>query len=158
LQQIDGGSSNFGLHGTLADGTDINGENLYGTPNIPVQPVLTCDPHKDIPKGYLLNPSCFAAPGVGQLGNFMFPYIKGQAYVNHDLSVFKNFTLGDGGKRLQLRISAYNFLNHPIAYPDIATNLSLAFANGQLDDPNGDFGKKPEDNKFGRRIVQLALR
>jgi len=67
-------------------------------------------------------------------------------------------TLGDGGKKLQLRISAYNFLNHPIAYPDPVTNLTLGFANGQLDDPNGDFGKKPQDTKYGRRIAQLALR
>jgi hypothetical protein len=55
-------------------------------------------------------------------------------------------------------VSAYNFLNHPLAYPDPATNLSLAFDHGVLDDPHGDFGRLPEDNKFGRRIVQLGLR
>jgi hypothetical protein len=94
---------------------------------------------------------------VGQLGTFIFPYIKGQAYTNHDLSLFKNFSIANG-KKLQFRMSAYNFLNHPIAYPDAATNLNLTFTNGQLDDPNGDFGRLPKDNKFGRRIVQLALR
>jgi hypothetical protein len=158
LQQISDGSPNFNLRGTLADGTEISPETINGSPDIPVQPILTCDPHKDVPKGYLLNPSCFAPPAVGQLGNFIFPYIKGQAYVNHDLSLFKNFSIGDGGKKLQLRLSAYNFLNHPIAYPDPSTNLTLQFKDGKLDDPNGDFGKKPEDNKYGRRIVQLALR
>ena len=158
LQQIDGSSSNFGLHGTLADGTEISPENINGSPDIPVQPLLTCDPRKGVHDGYLLNPSCFAPPAVGQLGNFMFPYMKGQAYYNHDLSVFKNFALGDGNKKLQFRMSAYNFLNHPIAYPDPATNLSLTFTDGKLDDPNGDFGRLPKDNKYGRRIVQLALR
>jgi hypothetical protein len=158
LQQIEGGSSNFNLHGTLADGTEIIPENINGSPDIPVQPILTCDPRQNVPSGYLFNPSCFAAPEVGQLGNFMFPYLKGQAYLNHDLSVFKNFSIGEGGKKLQLRISAYNFLNHPIAYPDPSTNLTLAFTDGRLDDPNGDFGRLPQDNKYGRRIVQLALR
>jgi hypothetical protein len=94
---------------------------------------------------------------VGQLGNFIFPYIKGQPYWNHDLSLFKNFAIG-GAKNLQLRVSTYNVLNHPIAYPDPATNLTMAVADGALDDPNGDFGRLPKDNKFGRRIVQLALR
>jgi hypothetical protein len=157
LQQISGSSSNLGLHGTLADGTDISPETMNGSPDIPVQPILTCDPRKNVPSGYLFNPACFAVPTVGQLGNFIFPYIKGQPYWNHDLSLYKNFAIG-GGKNLQLRASAYNFLNHPIAYPDPATNLSLAFADGKLDDPHGDFGRLPKDNKFGRRIVQLALR
>jgi hypothetical protein len=157
LQQAEGASSNFGLHGTLADGTEISPESINGSPDIPVQPVITCDPRKNVPDGYLFNPSCFAPPEVGQLGTFIFPYIKGQAYTNHDLSLFKNFSIANG-KRLQFRMSAYNFLNHPIAYPDAATNLNLTFTNGQLDDPNGDFGRLPKDNKFGRRIVQLALR
>jgi Carboxypeptidase regulatory-like domain len=157
LQQAEGASSNFGLRGTLADGTEISPETMYGTPNIPVQPIVTCDPRKNVPDGYLFNPSCFAAPEVGQLGAFIFPYIKGQAYHNHDLSLFKNFALGNG-RKLQFRLSAYNFINHPLSYPDTATNLTMTVTNGQLDDPNGDFGRLPKDNKFGRRIVQLGLR
>ncbi len=158
LQQIEGSSSNFGLRGTLADGTEISPEALYGSPNIPVQPIVTCDPRENIPSGYLFNPACFAAPEAGQLGTFIFPYIKGQSYFNHDLSLFKNFTLGKSGKKLQFRLQAYNFLNHPLSYPDPATNLTMTVTNGQLDDPNGDFGRLPKDNKFGRRIVQLGLR
>ena len=157
LQQIDGASSNFGLRGTLADGTEISPETMYGSPNIPVQPIVTCDPRDDVPDGYLFNPSCFAAPEVGQLGTFIFPYLKGQAYHNHDLSLFKNFALGNG-RKLQFRLQAYNFLNHPLSYPDPATNLTMTVTNGQLDDPNGDFGRLPKDNKFGRRIVQIGLR
>jgi hypothetical protein len=157
LQQAEGSSSNFGLNGTLADGTEISPEAMYGSPDIPVQPIVTCDPRKNVPDGYLFNPSCFAAPEVGQLGAFIFPYIKGQAYHNHDLSLFKNFSIGNG-RKLQFRLSAYNFLNHPLSYPDTATNLTMNVTNGQLDDPNGDFGRLPKDNKFGRRILQLGLR
>jgi hypothetical protein len=158
LQQNDATSSNFGLHGTLADGTEISPETINGSPDIPVQPVITCDPRKNVPDGYLFDPTCFSAPQVGQLGNFIFPYIKGQAYYNHDLSLFKNFKIGNGGQKLQFRVSAYNVLNHPIAFPDTATNLNLTFTDGKLDDPNGDFGRLPQDNKYGRRIVQLGLR
>jgi hypothetical protein len=153
------GSSNFGMTGTLADGTEISAENINGTPDVPAQPVLTCDPSKGVPSGYMFNPNCFAPPSPGQNGNFIFPYIKGQPYFNHDLSLFKNFSMGKtGGKKLQLRVSAYNFLNHPIRFPSDSDNLTLRFQDGVRDDPNGDFGRLPEDNKYGRRIVQLALR
>src|SRR5262249_52695297 len=64
LQQIDGGSSNFNMHGTLADGTEITPENINGSPDIPVQPVLTCDPPKDVPHTYPPTPSRFAPPPV----------------------------------------------------------------------------------------------
>jgi len=33
----------------------------------------------------------------------------------------------------------------------------LRFDRGQLANAN-DFGRLPEDNKFGRRIIQIALR
>jgi len=111
-----------------------------------------------VASGYLFNPSCFSAPSAGQNGTWVYPYIKGQAYWNHDLSVFKNFSLG-GEKRLQLRFSAYNFLNHPIPYPDDSVNLTADFLNGKLDTAERpDFGKLPTDRKFGRRIVQLGVR
>jgi hypothetical protein len=91
------------------------------------------------------------------------PYMKGQPYWNVDMAVFKSFDLG-GDKKLQLRLSAYNVLNHPIAYPDPNNNLTLRFENGVLDDPR--FGWLPTEddpelggaNKAGRRIVQLAVR
>jgi hypothetical protein len=152
------GSSNFFMEGTLADGTEISAENINGTPDIPAQPVITCNPGKDVPNGYLFNPNCFAPPSVGQNGNYIFPYLKGQSYLNHDFSIFKNFPMGNGDKRLQLRFSAYNVFNHPIRFPDDGTNLTLRFADGVRDDADGNFGRLPEDNKFGRRIIQLALR
>ena len=103
----------------------------------------------------MFNPACFAAPSVGANGNYIFPYLKGNAYWNQDLSLFKNFSIGSKGQKLQLRIAGYNVLNHPIATP-FDTNLQLQFANGVQSNPN--FGKLGDDNKFGRRIVQLAVR
>jgi hypothetical protein len=111
----------------------------------------------------MFNPSCFALPKVGTNGNYNLPYMKAQPYWNLDLSLFKNFRLG-GDKQLQLRFNAYNALNHAIAAPDQGQNLPLRFENGVQTDPK--FGRLPDKddpvlggaNKFGRRIVQLALR
>ena len=72
------------------------------------------------------------------------------------MSLFKNFSVGSKGQKIQLRISGYNVLNHPTWYPDSGQNLTLNYTNGVQS--NADFGKINENNKFGRRIVQLALR
>jgi hypothetical protein len=153
---IAGAGTNFNMQGTLADGRDIGNELITGSPDIPAQPVITCDPRASVPSGYLFNNACFAAPSPGSNGNYVLPYMKAQPYWNVDMSLFKNFSLG-GAKKLQFRTSAYNVLNHPIAFPDPGTNLTLKFDHGKLANAN-DFGRLPQDNKFGRRIVQLALR
>jgi hypothetical protein len=153
---------NFALQGTTADGLPLTEPRITGTPDVVMMPVLTCDPRENVPDGYLVNPACFAAPAPGQNGNYNLPYIKGQPYWNVDLAVFKNFDLG-GDKKLQLRLSAYNALNHPIATPEFFTHLTMKFDRGVLD-PN--FGRLPTEddpelgpaNKYGRRIVQLAVR
>jgi Carboxypeptidase regulatory-like domain len=154
---------NFSVQGTNELGESINPRMYSGSPQVPVMPVLTCDPTDNIPNGYMFNPSCFALPQKGTNGNYNMPYMKAQPFWNVDLSLFKNFDLG-GSRKLQLRFNAYNALNHPIAAPDDGTNLTLRFANGVQTDPK--FGRLPTEddatlggaNKFGRRIVQLAVR
>jgi hypothetical protein len=146
---------NFNLQGTNELGQNIDSRLYSGSPDIPTMPVVTCDPRENVPSGYLFNPACFALPAVGTNGNYNMPYMKAQSYKNLDLSLFKNFAIG-GERKLQLRINAYNVLNHPIAFPDTGQNLTMRFTNGVQSDPN--FGKLPEDNKVGRRIVQLAVR
>jgi hypothetical protein len=154
--QVSGNSINFGMGGTNAEGVTIDGRHIAGSPNMTAFPVLTCDPSANVPSGYMFDPSCFAAPSVGQNGNYIWPYIKGNAYKNLDMSLFKNFSIGSKGQKIQLRLSGYNVLNHPTWYPDTAQNLTLHYTNGVQD--NATFGKINEDNKFGRRIVQVALR
>jgi len=150
-------STNFGLRGTNADGDDLtNVRNFTGTPDTSVQPLLTCDPREGNGANQYANASCFAAPRRGQLGTYIFPYLKGPAFQNHDLSLFKNFNFSED-KKFQFRFSAYNFLNHPLKSLT-AENLILEYNRGVLTpDSASKFGRYTE-NKFGRRIIQLAFK
>ena len=118
-------------------------------------PVLTCDPREGLSGDQLLNPSCFALPAAGSNGNYIFPNLRGPAYTNHDFAVFKNFPMG-GARKFQFRASFTNVFNHPQRFFDENTNLRLQFTNGQPSNPA--FGILPRDNKFGRRIIQLAFK
>ncbi len=153
---LTGNDPNLAATGTNADGTTIDATHISGSPDVAAFPVILCDPNENVPSGYFLNPACYGAPSPGQNGNYVSPTIRGPWYQNHNLSLFKNFNLGGGGKhKLQFRMEAYNFLNHPLTLIDINNNVTARYTNGVID-PN--FGKTPTDNKFGRRIVQLALR
>jgi hypothetical protein len=145
----------FNIQGTTAAGGPISNEAITGSPDVYAMPVLVCDPRDDVPDGYLFNPACFTAPLPGANGSARQPYVKGQPYYGNDLSLAKSFAMGKGS-RLQLRIAAFNVFNHPIRYPDVNRNLTLVFDNGVQANP--DFGKLPDDNKYGRRIVQLSAR
>jgi hypothetical protein len=165
LQAIN--SSNFGMNGNflpgavLPNGVSVAGQSLNsdivtGTPSISMQPVLTCDPSKNLAKNQFINGNCFAEPGVGQNGSFIMPYIKGPAFNNSDLSLFKSFPMGEA-RKIEFRISAYNFLNHPLTSFNPAGgdgNLTLNFgANGK---PQSTFGYANYLN--GNRSVQLVLK
>jgi carboxypeptidase family protein len=152
--QVTGGNGNFRIDGTAADGTPLNPTNITGSPEILVYPVLTCDPRGS--GDTLINANCFAAPTAGSNGNFVFPNATGAWYFNHDFSLFKNFPFGGGAKKFQFRFSAYNVFNHPQRQMDDNNNLNLHFTNGVQD--NAGFGVLPTDNKYGRRIIQLAFK
>lgn len=153
LQAFNG---NFGISGTNATGASLDSQKFTGTPDTTVQPTLLCDPRKGLGKDQYINLSCFGAPATGTNGTYVFPYIKGPAYQNHDISMFKNFNFTET-KKLQFRLSGYNVFNHPLKSL-IGPNLDLDFDNGK---PTADtvarFGKIT-DNKFGRRIVQFAFK
>jgi hypothetical protein len=83
-----------------------------------VQPVLVCDPRKGTGKGQYFNPNCFVSPmgptatSNGQMGQIIWPYIRAPHYVGSDLAIFKAFRVTDA-QRIEARISATNWLNHP---------------------------------------------
>ena len=78
-----------------------------------ILPVVTCDPRKH-QKGAYFNPNCFAPPQfAGQQGTLNMPYMHSPAYFDSDLALYKNFNISERQK-LQFRISATNWLNHPL--------------------------------------------
>lgn len=96
-----------------------------------LMPTLLCNPSKGLKSGQHFNPSCFGMPAYGQEGPFQWPYMRGPAYFDSDLALFKNFQITERQK-LQFRISAVNFLNHPLPQFNLAggnTDEKLSFQN-----------------------------
>jgi hypothetical protein len=153
------GSANFNLgpgnnltpfvtpNGTIPAGVPLNASLITGSPDYTVQPILTCDPRKGLASGQYINGSCFAAPTIGHNGAFIFPYIHGPAFYNNDLSLFKDFRISEQ-KKIQFRISGYNFLNHPLP--------SFENADPHLNIGNPQFGYT--STYVGHRIMQLAFK
>ncbi|MEN3339336.1 MAG: hypothetical protein V7647_3012 [Acidobacteriota bacterium] len=153
--QASGPSVNFGLTGTLANGTTISDTLITGSPSIAAMPVLTCDPTSGLSGDQIINPTCFTLPTPGHNGGYIMPDMRGPAYMNHDFGLFKNFKLTDT-RKFQFRASLTNVFNHPQRFLDDNVNLKLAYDNGILS--NADFGVLPKNRKYGRRIVQLAFK
>jgi hypothetical protein len=91
----------------------IGGQQWFGTNAENILPKLTCDPRSGLKSGQYFNPSCFTIPAYGTQGDAIWPYIKGPAYFNSDLSLFKNFKIHES-QNLQFRFEAFNFINHPL--------------------------------------------
>jgi hypothetical protein len=130
-------------------------KSYIGTPDVYLQPIMTCDPSINLQKHQFINSNCLTLGAQGQNGPFRYPYLRGPAYFHTDLSGQKSFFLR-GKKEIQFRFAAFNFLNHPL------TSLVAATANplklvviGPGAPANGAFGQS--QYKEGRRICELAL-
>jgi hypothetical protein len=103
---------------TMANGlksANVNTSTWFGSSSYNlIMPTLTCDPSKHLTGGQRFNPSCFGMPAYGQQGPLSWPYMRGPAYFDSDLALFKNFQITERQK-IQFRVSAVNFLNHPLA-------------------------------------------
>jgi len=148
--------------------TTLLGSNI----NTPVVPVLTCDPRKGLASGYYFNPDCFAPPTTqGQNGNLIWPYIKGPAYFDSDLGIYKNFKITERHS-LQFRVQMFNFLNHPL--PDFTLrgdDIQLSFNCGtsslctpssldpalSMTNTNASTNGKPLYTR-GRRVLEFSLK
>jgi hypothetical protein len=92
----------------------VSAESWYGTPSQRVLlPQVTCNPRANLAHGQYFNPNCFTTPSYGNMGTLEWPYMRGPAYFDSDLALFKNFQIRESQK-LQFRIQATNFLNHPL--------------------------------------------
>ena len=57
----------------------------------------------------------------------------GLGYINHDMTLLKNFNLGHG-RNLQVRAEAYNVFN-TTQYQGVNTTATFDFATGRADQP-----------------------
>jgi hypothetical protein len=143
--------------------TNMNPVVWLGTPDVQLMPTLVSSVSpKGGPKQHqFINPLAFGLPLPGSNGVYRLPYIHGPAYMDHDVTLLKDFSMGEG-KNLQLRMAAFNVFNHPlVSFNNQNTNnLNLAFQNatvGQalisnvLTYPN--FGVA--DIKVGNRLVEV---
>jgi hypothetical protein len=158
LTALAGENENYGmnLNGATVPGTSyiISNASLLGTPDIQLNPILTCNPASGLGPHQYINPKCFTFPTqIGQNGPSVAPAIYGPAFFNSDLGMFKNFNIKES-KKLQFRFNAYNFLNHPL-WSFNGSNLNLGFnPNGTISTPL--FGTVT--TKQGHRVVQAAVK
>jgi hypothetical protein len=92
----------------------IGDPTYYGTDeNLPILPVLTCNPTSGLANHQILNGKCFTAPAVGAQGGQAFPYMSMTPYFDNDLALYRTFTIHDKQK-VQFRVTASDWLNHSL--------------------------------------------
>jgi len=116
LQPLTGGTLNVSYPATEQP-SDYLGTNAFSTTGV----ALTCDPRSNLKSGQYFNPNCFTPPTGGSLGDIVWPYIKGPAFFNSDLAIYKDFLFKEHQK-VEFRFSAFNFLNHPLPQFGISGN------------------------------------
>jgi hypothetical protein len=137
LQQETGSPGNFALGESytnlpsnataLGISSGIGSLTYYGTDApLNILPVLTCDPRSGLGHNQLLKQTCFGAPAVGQYGGQNFPYMANAAYIENDLALYKTFKIHEA-QNVQFRVSAFNWLNHPLPQFSSGNQLQLRY-------------------------------
>ena len=113
--------------------------------------------------GYVAtNPNAqYVQAGLGALTNGGRNTLQLPAINNLDFSIFKNFAIGEGSKKFQLRADLYNAFNHPQYVPGsidgvepiTTTGVSQINTVGQP-----DFNVASHVFSSHPRIIQLAVR
>jgi hypothetical protein len=93
--------------------TSINTSSYFGTTVGVLVPALVCDPRKGLKKDQYFNPACFTTPAPGTNGPTVLPYMRTPNYWDSDLGIYKSFAVREG-QRVEFRITAQNWLNHPL--------------------------------------------
>ena len=110
-----------GLTSAIGDPT------YYGTDApIGIQPVLSCNPNKNLAKYQRLNVACFQAPAVGTYGGQNYPYMSMGSYFDNDLALYKSFHVTER-QAVQFRFSAFNWINHPLPEFSSANQVTLYY-------------------------------
>jgi hypothetical protein len=189
-QNLQSASANLGLNGTITGApnpTVTNGSANYtlqvtpqaflGTPDVVLEPTVTCNPHESGNHNYINN-NCFHLPaGIGTQGTYRWPYLRGPGFFDSDLTVTKNINL-PREQHLIVRLAAFNFLNrantsfnsnnpqeYQLSYNDTDPSLTnLADPSTLASIPNanatgiykGIFGHA--GLKTGRRVAEVSIK
>jgi hypothetical protein len=122
---------NLGFIGDL--GSDSVNQAWWGTPDnvgfriqgnvagsiqdAAVAPQFSCDPRSGTGGGNsvgdkIANINCVQIPAFGDSGPFVAPYyMRLPSRMNWDITLFKNFPIGEGDKKLQFRAGFFNIFN-----------------------------------------------
>ena len=120
----------------------IGNATYFGTDeNIPIIPVLTCNPTSGLASHQVLNGKCFNAPAVGTQGGQKFPYMSATPYFDNDLALYRTFHIHEN-QNVQLRVSAFDWLNHAL--------LEFAGSNNYTLNYNVDYGSKAITPNFNQ--------
>jgi hypothetical protein len=137
------------------NGIAISNVSILGTPNIQLNPLVTCNPSSGLKTHQYINPNCFAVPAQeGQNGPIVLPAVYGPGYFNWDMGLFKSFAITEN-KSVQFRVTGYNWLNHPL-WSFNGNNLNLSFDKTSLQQTNANFGTVT--SKQGHRIIEFAVK
>lgn len=98
-----------------------------------IMPTLTCNPNSHLAYNQRVQLKCFSAPAVGTQGGKKYPYMSMAAFVENDLAIYKTFPIR-GTQNVQFRLSAFNWLNHPLPQFSSGNQLTLRY--------NVDYGTK----------------
>lgn len=148
------------ISATNPTGISINNQSILGTNGQQLNPIVTCNPSSGLGPHQFVNTKCFSAPTTpGTNGPTMMPVSYGPHYFNSDLAIFKNFDISERQK-LQFRVNAYNFMNHPLYSFPSGSNLNLQFVQDpvtqQITQGNSNFGIAT--TKQGARTVEFAAK
>jgi hypothetical protein len=158
-------NTNFGMTGL---GTyNLSNQVILGTPDVALVPQLTCSPTSNLGPQQYINGNCFTVPGAGN-GTFELPYIPSPAFLRSDLSIQRNITIREH-QTIQLRFSAFNFLNHPLwtFNPNNNNDLVLQFnapvAGQPTRNANSQFGvlnykASPIGSSAPNRVIEFTLK
>jgi len=130
----------FTVQASSSTGTDFSGFNQFADRVNLVSAITTnmSDPN------HAFNPSAFAFPGAGSVGNVGRNTITGPHSINVNIAVLKNFPFGEG-RRIQFRAEFFNAFNH--------TNFKLPENRLDQGTTTGTIG-----DAFDPRLIQLGLR
>lgn len=152
------------VNGSYVCVENVNAVVWLGTPDVQLMPTLLGNPKGGPQKHQFINPTAFGIPLPLSNGVYRMPYIRGPYYMDHDVTLLKNFSPREG-QGLQLRVAAFNVFNHPLVSfnQQNTNNLTLDFSQataGQALTQNvlvyPQFGVA--NIKVGNRLLELEAK